>query len=279
MAKFNYCRDSIGILHRGVTMADREIEIAAVGDMLAEAWRDFTSLEALPERLYPRDLAEAAAMQVAMARAIGEPVVGWKVGGSPGPMVGRIFASHRYIGTAMLPAAQAAHQPAIECEVAFRLDKALPVRSAPHEREEVLAAATLVFAIEMVGTRFTDGKHIPDTEHERLAIVADNAAGAGLIVGPEVADWRDLSLLDIPVDLRIDGGAPMPPNPMEGRHDPAATLVWLANELSDRGIGLEAGQHVTTGSATLIQRLPAGSTAVARFADFGEITIGLEGAG
>ena len=258
-------------------MSTREDEIAEAGDLLAKAWHGSTTIDGLPAALYPRDLTEAAAMQTAMARRIGDPVTGWKVGGSPGPMVGRIFAPHTYTGSAMLPARQWAHQPAIECEIAFRLDTALPVCSAPYERAEVMQAATLVFTIEMVGTRFTNGKHIPDTEHERLAIVADNAAGAGLIVGPTVADWRAIPLLEIPVELRIDGGAPMPPNSME-RFDPIATLIWLANDLSARGIGLTAGQFVTTGSATLLQPLPPGSTAVARFGDFGEITVRLAAA-
>ena len=131
----------------------------------------------------------------------------------------------------------------------------------------------------MVGTRFTIGKHIPDTEHERLAIVADNSAGAGLIVGPSVADWQDLDLLNIPVELRIDGNQPLPLSPVEGRFDPVATLEWLANELSRRRIGLEAGQYVTTGSATLLQVLPFGSNAVARFADYGKISVGWNGPG
>ena len=105
----------------------------------------------------------------------------------------------------------------------------------------------------------------------------DNSAGAGLVVGPQVQDWCGISLLDVPVELRLDGGAKEPTNLMP-RHDPVDTLCWLANELSSRSIGLTAGQFITTGSATMLRELPPGSSAVATFGDYGVIEIALEAA-
>ena len=256
-------------------MAMSEDDIAKAGTLLAGAWSQSALLEGLPSYLYPGDFTEAAAIQTAMAAVIGDPVVGWKVAGAPGPMIGRVFASHCYHDGPTLPARQTRHRPALECEIGFQVTRDLPVREAPYEREEVMDAAILTFTIEIVGTRFANGMHIPDTEHQRLAIIADNSAGAGLVAGPQIADWHGISLLDIPVELRIDGGAKEPANPMP-RHDPVDTLRWLANELSDRGIGLTAGQFVTTGSATMLRELTPGSSAVATFGDYGAIEIALE---
>jgi 2-keto-4-pentenoate hydratase len=50
-------------------------------------------------------------------------------------------------------------------------------------------------------------------------------------------------------------------------------MTWLANELSARGIGLAAGQLVTTGSATMSQPLSPGRSAIAIYGDLGEIRI------
>ncbi len=252
-----------------------EDDIAKAGTLLAGAWSQSALLEGLPNYLYPKTFEEAAAIQTAMAAVIGDRVVGWKVAGAPGPMIGRIFESHCYVNAATLPARQARHRPALESEIGFQVTRDLPVRQAPYAREEVMAAATLTFTFEIVGTRFANGMHIPDTEVQRLAIIADNSAGAGLVAGPQVQDWHGISLLDIPVELRVDGGAKEPANPMP-RHDPVDTLRWLANELSDRGIGLKAGHYVTTGSATLLRELPPGSSAVATFGEFGAIEIALE---
>jgi len=257
-------------------MAMNEDAIAKAGTLLAGAWSQSALLEGLPSYLFPGDIHEAAEIQDAMAAMIGDAVVGWKVAGAPGPMVGRIFASHCHQGAVTLPARQTRHQPALECEIGFQVTRDFPARAQAYGREEVAKAALLTFTIEIVGTRFANGRHIPDTEEQRLVILADNAAGAGLVVGPQLADWHDLELLDIPIELRVDGGAKEPANPLP-RHDPVDTLHWLVNELSDRDIGLRSGQFVTTGSATKLCLLQPGSSAVATFGDYGAIEIALEG--
>jgi 2-keto-4-pentenoate hydratase len=257
-------------------MATRDEQIQAAGILLAETWQDATTIDALPEALFPGDLGEAAAIQAAMARHIGEPVVGWKVGGAPGPLVGRIYASRLYRDPAALPL-RLFPASGLECEIGFRLTRDLPARAEAYGEGEVCGAVVLAFTMELTGSRFTHGKHTAGDDHELRAIVADNAAAAGLVVGPEVADWRGLALLDIPVELRINGGAPQPPNPRAKRTEPAAVLVWLANELSARGIGLQAGQYVTTGSATLPLPLEPGDEAVAAYGGFGRIRASLGG--
>ena len=46
-------------------------------------------------------------------------------------------------------------------------------------------------------------------------------------------------------------------------------LVWLANELSARGLGLKAGQVITTGSAANVIQVKPGDVVVADFGDLG----------
>ena len=250
--------------------------ITAAGQILAQAWETATTIGSFPEGLFPRDVAQAIAIQDEMARRIGDEVVGWKVAGRPGPLVGRIFAPTLFANPATLPLTRFP-APSIECELAFRLLQDLPPRGREYGREEVLGVARLVLTLEIVGRRFTDGKPIPDTDEELREIIADNAANAGLVVGPEIPDWRSLSLLDITVDLRIDGGSSMPLQAREGRNNPDDILVWLVNDLSARGIGIKAGQVVTTGSATILQPLACGSTAVAVYEGLGELRVTLTG--
>lgn len=77
--------------------------IARTAALFAQAWRDDTIIDAVPGDLAPRDLAEATAMQDAMAAAIGEDVVGWKIAGKPGGPMGRIFASTSFENGATPP--------------------------------------------------------------------------------------------------------------------------------------------------------------------------------
>lgn len=255
---------------------ERDDRIDSAGRLLAEAWRDARTIDALPEGLFPSDVAQATAIQDAMARHIGQEVVGWKVGGAPGPLVGRVFEPSLISSPATLPASRFP-TPNLECEFGFRLLGDLPPRQPEYGREEVMNAAALTLTLELTGSRFTDGKHSPETDEDLRAIVADNAAHAALIVGPGIRDWRDLSLLDIAVELRIDGGPILPMQPRENRNHPFDILVWLANELSRRGIGLKAGQIVSTGSATVPQPLRPGNTVRAAYADLGEVMVTLAG--
>lgn len=248
--------------------------ISRAGQMLAKAWREGRTVDAYPAELAPADVAEATAIQEAMAAAIDEPIVGWKVAGRPGAPCGRIFASTAFASGVTLPLKGFA-RPYLECEVGFKLSADLPPRAQAYTAGEVAAAADMAINIELVGTRYTDGKIIPDTDAERYAIVADNAAQVGLVTGPVITEWQGLSLLDIGVDLRIDGGPSLPLMDKDKRTEPFDVLLWTANHLSERGIGLAAGQIVTPGSVTVPTLLPQGSTAVARFDDLGEITVSL----
>ena len=255
--------------------------IARAASLFAQAWLDGTTIDAFPSELAPRDPGEATAMQDAMAARIDEDVVGWKIAGKPGAPSGRIFASTRFENGATLPLPRYANN-IVECEVGFKLRSALPPRERPYEREEVAAATDLAINIELVGSRragvveraaaaLAAGGPFPDTEAERLLIIADNGGNLGLVTGPVIEDWQHRSLLDITVDLRIDGGESRPLLPMKRRTEPLDVLLWLANDLSRRGIGLKAGQIVTPSSVNVPEPLPAGSTAVAVFEDLGEI--------
>jgi 2-keto-4-pentenoate hydratase len=249
-----------------------EKRIKKAGRLLAQAWIEQHTIPPFADAQMPRSLAEAAAVQDEMSGMIEEPIVGWKVGGAPGPLVGRIFASVLYASPALLPPGRFA-KAGLECELGFRLQADLPPRAGAYGREEVADAATLVLCVEITASRFVDGPHTARDDRELFMIVADLAAQGGLVLGPEIDNWRDLDLLSISVDLRIDDGPSQPLTPRENRHDPLDVLVWLTNELSIRGIGLTAGQVVCTGSATVSQPFAPGSTAVARYGALGEIRV------
>ena len=53
---------------------------------------------------------------------------------------------------------------------------------------------------------------------------------------------------------------------------PLEALTWFANHLSARGLTLEKGQFVTTGSATGVIPCPAACVAEADFGPLGKVT-------
>ena len=79
----------------------------------------------------------------------------------------------------------------------------------------------------------------------------------------------------MPIDARIDDGDPIEVYTGELRRDPVDILVETINGLASRGIGLAAGDLLSTGSLTLPTPLHKGQTYVARFGDLQTLAVGL----
>jgi 2-keto-4-pentenoate hydratase len=55
--------------------------------------------------------------------------------------------------------------------------------------------------------------------------------------------------------------------------DPRIALTWLANHLSKRGIGLKAGDIVTTGTCITPLPIAPGDRVIAEFLGLGQVTV------
>jgi 2-keto-4-pentenoate hydratase len=257
-------------------MDARAIERAAA--LLIEARRTRAPTD-LPEACRPHSLDEAYAIQEAVTAGLGEAPVGWKIGatdaavraleGFAEPVAGRLFAGHVHAAPADLPAALFTTFRNCETEFAFRLARDLPPRQTPYRREEVVAAiATLHPAIEIGDTRYRDRAAMGG-----IGVCADNSGGTEFVRADGIAGWRDLDLPSRTVTLEVDGAVRAEGAGSAVMGDPVEALLWLANHLSRRGIGLEAGEIVTTGSCTGITKVDTGARARADFGDLGEVVI------
>ena len=150
----------------------------------------------------------------------------------------------------------------VEAELGFRMLFDLPARSEVYNSDEVAEHAVLVSAFELGGSHFSPKIFDTQIETDFLLAYADNSLNLGVVVGDDIKDWREMALLDMKIELTIDGGSPVPGLPDELRREPLEVLVLLANDLSQRGIGLEAGQVVVLGAAAIA---PMGKKAIAMF--------------
>ena len=57
--------------------------------------------------------------------------------------------------------------------------------------------------------------------------------------------------------------------------DPLIPLVWMANHLSQRGIGLQAGDVITTGSYAGCRWVAPGAQVTVEFAELGAASVQL----
>jgi len=246
--------------------------------LLLAARRTCRALENLPEDCRPRSLEEAYEVQAALERLDGRPLGGWKIGGTSELIQKQLDLDRPFPGRVFLPTIHASPARierhrfialALEPEFAFRLGRDLPPRTTAYAREEVAAAvASLHPACELVDTRLAVGFKAPAP-----CIVADNGCNAALVHGAAVADWRRFDLAQAKVRFSLNGrkvaegsGAAVLGHPLEA-------LAWLANDLSGHGIGLKAGQIVTTGTCCGFHPLKAGDEALADYGVLGTVRV------
>ena len=260
---------------------DREAA-ARGGALLWEAWQGRSQIAALPADCRPGTLEDAYAVQDGLVESAGLAIAGYKIGatnaqvqarfGVDAPFSGRLFADYVSASPLTVPA-NTVNFYAIEAEFDFVMGQALAPRAAPYTREEVRAAVASVHpAIEVPDSRYADwlSMKAPD-------LIGDNAIGCLLALGPAAAGGLDHDLAGQAVIVRINGEAVSEGKGANVLGDPWNVMVWLANHLSERGLTLEAGHVVTTGSAADVVQCQPGDTVTAEFGPIGRAEVDFEG--
>jgi len=220
--------------------------VVAASQALWAARRDGSCVS--PALVRPANRREAYEIQDAMLAALG-PIGGWKVGArgpgleptcAPLPATGLLQDGASLRGLAW-------RLRGIELEVGFELGADLPPRSAAYTLDDLRPAIESVLpVIEVVESRFTDWLGAGAD-----AQLADLLSHGALVLGrrlPFAPAWLDLANTE--AVLRFDDQVVANTVGAHPCRDVGALLVWLANHCSVRGVGLAAGQVITTGSCT-----------------------------
>ena len=156
----------------------------------------------------------------------------------------------------------------VEAEVAFRLAKDLPPRSRPYSEKSIAAAVgEVVVAIELCDTRLAKWK---DTSG--LWKLADFQNNSALVAGSGTKDWQKIDFLKQEMEFRIGARVAK----AKGAHsfgNPFRLLPWLVAHCAKRGLGLHAGDVITTGAWTGLEIALPGDEVTAKFPGIGEATV------
>ncbi len=248
---------------------------------LFEAHRERQPYQPLPGGISPATIEEAYDMQEAFQSLLAPErgaIAGYKIAlttpvmqrmvGFDSPCAGAVFESGVHRSPAAVKAADYVRLGA-ECEVAVRLQSGLPAGGAPYDRNGAAAAVgALMPAFELVDDRGADYGNL-----YFLGVAADNAWNAGVVLGPERADWQSLDLENSRGAMTINGE---PAGEGYGRDvlgHPLDALAWLANTLAGRGKELKAGMLVMTGSIVSTKFLNPGDEAAFTFEGLGDIRL------
>ncbi|MGN7932417.1 2-keto-4-pentenoate hydratase [Sphingopyxis sp. 22461] len=213
----------------------------------------------------PATLAEAYAVQQRLIAALGEPVLGWKVGRIPVALI-ETLGAERVAGPVLriaeldgdVPGAAAIFAGgagAIEAEVMLHL-RAVPDRLTGGDD-----GATWVDEIR-AGFEVASSPAPDVHDHAPYGIIADIGINNGLLLGPRL-DIDDFATLA--VETQIDGVTVGTGRAIDVLDGPWGSLNFLV-DLHRRGvIALKPGQWVSAGAITGVHPIGIGGAATARF--------------
>ncbi|MDP2012207.1 MAG: 2-keto-4-pentenoate hydratase [Phenylobacterium sp.] len=250
-------------------------------DVAARFVRARLSAAALPDfpGPVPSDLATGYRVQDAALALWPDEVVGWKVGRVPPEHEARLN-SNRICGPIFAKAlwhvkpGQVTPFPvfeggfaAVEAEYVARIAFDAPADKLTWTAQEASALiAALHMGMEPAGSPLASINLLGPT-----VVVSDFGNNAGLMVGAEIADWRERRLEDLRCETVIEGkvvgqgGAFILPG------GPVESIRFLAEHTARRGRPLKAGMYICTGAAAGIHDIAAGERGAVRFEGYGEI--------
>ncbi|NHO33074.1 2-keto-4-pentenoate hydratase [Acetobacter fallax] len=245
------------------------IPCTLAGHLLSARTSSATPLAGVSKAFIPADETEAYSVQDEVTRALG-PVCGWKVGASSPeaePAAAPLHAGTIFPNGAIIPADLCRHR-GVEAEIAWRFSQGVTGPAENITRTAVMDAIGSVHpVIELVDTRFAE----PGSQHP-LVHLADQQNHGALIVGPAIKSWRSHDPLSEPVTMRIDHRKVLSRTGGNAAGDPMRLLLWLARHAAQRGLPIEAGTIVTTGSVTGTQFVPHRTHVSAEFGTLGQVS-------
>ena len=219
----------------------------------------------------PASLEAAYAIQDEAIAAWPDRIAGWKLGRINAPHDAR-FGAGRLAGPIFSRAVWTAGTTptrfgvigggfaAVEAEYVLELGE-----TAPDRDDWTAATVGPLVARAFTGVEIAGSPFAGINDHGPAVTASDFGNNAGLILGGEIAGWRD-RLPGLTCAMSIDGAAVGSGGAASIPGGPLDSLAFLLNLLHRRGRRLEAGQLVSTGAATGVHDI-----AVADFGPDGRI--------
>ena len=197
----------------------------------------------LPHELIPTTSDEAFSTQMAIHKAMGDEVGGWKTGLPLGDkLIVAPIPSNKIHESPVCPARPEKGVCRIEPEIAFQIGENLPPRLEKYTEEEIKKSIVSAFlAIEMIENRYQGNEEISHNEN-----LADCLFNQGICLGPEIPVDQAISCAE--VDIRLTQNARTNIKGVHPNKDPLLPLFWLCNFLREQNVGLKTGDVVITGS-------------------------------
>lgn len=250
---------------------------AEIGSKIAASRLASTRMEDYPGSP-PANVSEAYKTQDLMTAEMALPIVGWKVGATgevarkmlnvDEPFSGPLFAPLVTPSPAKLDI-DAGDLRIVEAEIGFKMQSTIEPRDAVYSRDEIAAAIATVHPVfEIVN------KRLPGTLKDNVCwLIADGGVNQSFVYGEGTKFDSGLDMSVETVEVFVDGASVSTGIGSNALGNPLDVVVWLANNLSERGITLNAGDWVSTGLLCDVVILEPGSNISAHYSSLGNISL------
>jgi len=226
----------------------------------------------------PATLAEAYAIQAAAIARWPDAVAGWKVA-RVNPAFATQFPEERLIGPAFAPNVHRVAQggtatcpvfeggfAAVEAEVVI-----VVAEDAPAGKVDWTADTVAPFVKSMhIGVEVASSPLATLNDIGPGAVISDFGNNWGVVVGAEIANWRELETID--VETFIDG-QPVGTGKVAIKPGPLGALAFTLNKRAQQGTILKAGDVISTGMITGVHDIRIGQQSRHVFAGAGEVLV------
>ncbi len=252
-----------------------QLNFGAVARTFVDARRSSSVVVDYPGAM-PENFTEAYTIQDDAISLTGQKVGGWKVGRVPDHLVAQ-YGTNRLAGPIFSDmivesvANGAPQMPVLEGFAAVEAELMLRICKTPPSNVDIVSIKDSIdevrFGLEIASSPFPG-----INDHGPAVTISDFGNNFGLVLGPEITDWRDRDLLSAAVEMQLDGeviGTGRLQNMLDG---PFGSAAFLSNLLASRGIELKAGTWISTGAITGVHKITPGQSAHAVFDDKFEVS-------
>jgi 2-keto-4-pentenoate hydratase len=225
----------------------------------------------------PATLEDAYIVQDAALARVTEGVAGWKVGRILGDIADR-YGCDRLAGPILTSTVSTAGDKsqglvftegfgAVEAEFLFRIGTPPPVGQTHFTVEEAADHVDLVhIGIEIASSPF-EGIN----SQGPAVTVSDFGNNNGLLIGPEVPDWRSGTYAEQLVTTRIDGEVVGSGTAAAFASGAVGSVRFLLENLIARGIAIQPGWWISTGAISGVHPVRPGQRVEADFGPLGTL--------
>lgn len=232
----------------------------------------------------PHDLSTAYAVQDEAIALYGGTICGWKVGRIQPPLSANLGTTRLFgpawadavatMTTNEIPVGRIFSDGfgAVEAEFMYRIGTTPEPGKTQFSLEETAAMIDTIFiGFEIASSPFAGINRLGP-----LVTISDFGNNNGLLVGPEIDDWRHSGCEQWLIETRIDGDIVGTGRASDFPDGPLGSVRLLIENLVARGHNISQGLLISTGAVTGVHEVRPGQRVEARFGDLPPIFCQIE---